>query len=186
MAVNMTIVGITMPFYPMRPTKGLKVTKANVRQLFADITSGQHLAQKKLNGDRACLGVVDGRVVVINRRNEFLKHPVDNVKDFSRLPSGTLLDGEVWQKGFYPFEALAVGGTSFLSEGPHVREQEAMKISKHLGHVWLFTPPTLEWLEQLDANLPTWEGVVLKRAKSPYIMPGGENQESPMWTKRKW
>lgn len=184
--MNVTVAGISLPFFPMRPTKGARVTKDNVRRLFAEATNGHYLAQKKLNGDRACLAVKDGRVTIINRRGEFLKHPVSNTKDFLKLSDGTLLDGEVWQKGFYPFEALVIENSSLLQACPTVREAEAKKISSFLGHQWIFTPPTLEWLELLEGNLPTWEGLVLKRVKSPYIMLGSENQESPTWMKRRW
>lgn len=184
--IGMNIVGINLPFYPMRPHKGGKITRDNVKQLYADITSGQYLAQKKLNGDRACLGVVNGQVMITNRHGGILKHPVANQHDFEKLPSGTLLDGEVWKKGFYPFEALAIGGTSFLHERPFIREQEAIKTSKFLGHTWLFTPPTLEWLSLLEANLPTFEGVVMKAVNSPYIPLGSESQESSTWVKHKW
>jgi len=185
-AMSVVVAGITMPFFPMRPRKGAAVTANTVKQLWADVTSGQFLAQKKLNGDRACLGVQDGKVVVINRRGQLLQHPVSNTRDFLKLPSGTILDGEVWQKGFYPFEALIVGGNSLLKSCPIVREKTAIEISKTLGHTWLFTPPTLEWLSQLKANLPTWEGLVLKHVNTSYIMLGSETQDSPMWLKRKW
>jgi hypothetical protein len=115
---QVTVVGITLPFFPMRPRTGRRITAANVDQVYADATSGQWHPQKKLNGDRAVLAIQDNRTMIISRYGDLYRHPVDNINDFLKLPNGTLLDGEVWKKKFYPFEALGVGNVVIVERRP--------------------------------------------------------------------
>lgn len=173
----------------MRPRTGVRITLTNVKQIFNTAIGGQWHAQKKFNGDRCILAVSNGQVTLVNRHGSCLKHPVDNQADFLRLPNDTLLDGEVWKKDFYPFEALIVGGEKLFQRTPKERETAARELVTTLQHEWIFTTITLEWMTECvlkgDRN-PVFEGLVLKQANSPYIMLGSENQESPTWQKVKW
>lgn len=144
------------------------------------------MAQRKLNGDRALVGVADGEVKIANRHGRWYQHTVSNMKDFEQLPSGTLLDGEVYKKTFYPFEVLALKNQSLMNEGPELRCAEAEVITEIVELPWIFGDVTLEWLQRLGENLPQWEGVVLKEKSSTYVPLGSETRNSTTWFKRKW
>ena len=179
--------GLSIPFFPMRPWTGRTVhDPGSVQRLWSEIIGGEWHAQPKLNGDRSLLAVHDGRVLVANRRGSWFKHPVANASEFKQLPNGTVLDGEVYDRMFLPFDALAVGTEVLLNESPLQRELAARQCVKFLGHVWWFFKPTLKWLLGLRNNNPTWEGVVLKKSTSTYQPLGTEGQESQEWKKCKW
>jgi ATP-dependent DNA ligase len=169
----------------MRPTTGRRVTPENVTELWDAIQKGEYIAQRKLNGDRALM-CVNGEVKVANRYGKWLGHPVINKDLFAQLPAETLLDGEVWERKFMPFEALVVGGASYMHDGPEKREEVAIELCELLHVDWIFGGITLEWISKLEQNCPMWEGVVLKQRGSPYLPLGSAAHESGSWLKRKW
>jgi ATP-dependent DNA ligase len=144
-----------------------------------------HTVQRKLNGDRAELVVLNGKATLFNRHGGQLSHPVSNAGQFLAYEN-TVLDGEVWQKKFYPFECLVFKGMSLMLEAPQSREACARQICTKLGLEWPFEV-TLEWLKA-EVNIShdassRWEGVVIKAKGSEYRVLGSENQE---WSKWKW
>jgi hypothetical protein len=180
--------GIAMPFYPMRPAQGRVLrNQGNVDEFHHQVLrTHDWVVQPKLEGDRACIGVLDGKVYIQNRHGEWFKHKVTNLADFKKLPNNTVLDGEVFQGNFYPFECLASSGKSFLMATAAEREVLAFQLSKFLGHEWKFGKPSKSWVAKLDKNMPVYGGVVLKRSASPYIMLGSPSQASLDWLKRCW
>lgn len=180
--------GIAMPFFPMRPATGRVLrNKGNVEEFYSQVLRrNDWIVHPKLSGDRACIGILDGTVHIQNRHGGWYGHPVKNLEDFKKLPDRTVLDGEVFKGNFYPFDCLAVGGQSFLLEGVERREKRAFDIVQQLGHEWKFSRPTKAWVANLHANEPEYDGVVLKRAESQYIMLGSPSQASLDWLKRVW
>jgi ATP-dependent DNA ligase len=180
--------GLELPFYPMRPIKGRVLQRAeNIKQLYYQTVEEHHwVMQPKLNGDRACLAVVDGKVYVQNRHGGCYRMKVANAPDFLKLPNRTCFDGEVFKRNFYPFELLACNAMSFLRAEAQERVRLAKDMTRFIGHPWLFETPSLPWLLRRAANLPTFEGVVLKATSSRYIMLGSDTQFSQDWMKRRW
>jgi len=179
--------GLELPFFPMRPIRGRALLRpANIRQMVQEAEKGVWAMQPKLGGDRACLACVDGKVYVQNRHGGRYRFKVYNALDFLALPNRTCFDGEVYKGNFYPFELLACNAKSFMMTEVHERVRLAKDMTKFMGHPWLFDPPSMAWLLRLSANLPMFEGVVLKQASSPYIMLGSGTQSSTRWMKRLW
>jgi ATP-dependent DNA ligase len=177
-----------MPFFPMRPTLGRRLVQpVSIRQLWYEAVEQKHwIMQPKLNGDRAELACVGGKVYVQNRYGSCYAFKVANAKDFLKLPQPLCLDGEVWKGNFYPFEVMACNGVNFLRAEAHERVQWAKDMVQWLGHAWLFETPSLAWLLRRSANLPTFEGVVLKQFRTPYVLLGSASQSSLLWMKRRW
>lgn len=177
-----------MPFFPPRPLRGQVLrNRANVDQFEREVLNTHDwIVQPKLEGDRACLAVVDKKVYIQNRHGSWYKHPVKNQDDFKKLPNYTLLDGEVFNGNFYPFECVVSAGKSLVNHTPDEREIQAYQASKFLGHEWKFDRPSRKWVEKLRDNMPAYGGVVLKRAMTPYILLGGPNQVSAEWMKKCW
>jgi len=188
--MNRTLIvpGLSFPLFPMRPTKGQELTASKITELMTRMKNGD-VVQRKLNGDRAVLAVINGQVQIINRRAEQFRHPALNAKDFTHVSKLMVLDGEVYKSKFYPFEALCVDGFSLLDQGPDVRQAAAVKISGQLGLPWMFSV-TEDWLlgELLTEHTlrSEFEGVVLKRKGTPYRPLGSPEQDSSDWFKFKY
>lgn len=180
--------GIAMPFYPMRPAQGRVLrNQGNVDEFYSQVLRKHDwIVQPKLEGDRACVGVLNGKVYIQNRYAEWFKHKVKNIDDFKKLPNNTVLDGEVFKGNFYPFECLASSGKTFLMATATEREILAFQLMKFLGHEWKFEKPSKAWVAKLTEQMPIYGGVVLKRQASPYIMLGSPAQASLDWLKRCW
>lgn len=178
------IPGLSMPFFPMRPKSGRRITSlTDVKDVFTRLKSGWTI-QLKINGDRGEVGTnVDG-VHAANRHGSWYGLAID-LAEFKSLPPGTLMDGEIVKKRFYPFEVLAYAGHSLLQNTPAEREEKAKSVCKTLGIPWIYEP-TESVLSKLRANMPVVEGVVLKMAGSPYVPLATAAQESPTWIKWKW
>jgi len=173
--------------FPMRPTEGRMLRARNqVTQLLREVAKFSWVMQPKLVGDRACLAVVNRRVYVQTRHGGWYKHPITNRHDFVSLEDHTALDGVIFEKHFYPFEALAVEGHSFLESTTLERVAAARNLSNVLGHEWMFETPNEEWLMDLSANSPKWAGVVLKRADAPYVIQADSRTASLTWIKKRW
>lgn len=177
-----------MPFFPMRPFKGRALLRpANIRQMCEEAAEGIWVMQPKLGGDRATLAVVDSKVYVQNRYGSHYRYKVRNASDFlKKLPNRTCFDGEVYKRNFYPFELIALNGVNLKMTEAYERVRLAKDMVKFLGHPWLFDAPTLPWLLRRSVNLPIYEGVVLKQARSFYILLGSATQTSQTWMKRLW
>jgi ATP-dependent DNA ligase len=142
--------------------------------------------QPKLEGDRACVGVIDGKVYIQNRHGSWYKHRVNNLDDFKKLPNATVLDGEVFKGKFYAFDCLVSDGTVHLMATASEREVLAFQLTKYLRHEWKFERPSKAWVAKLHAQMPIFGGVVLKRMNSEYVIHGSPNQSSLNWLKRTW
>jgi len=184
---------LAFPFFPMRPTTGTPFTPKNYANVLSAVKN--YHWQPKLNGDRVCAGVLDGKVYVQNRHGSFFKHPIHNLDKYLKLPSGTVLDGEVKDKEFLPFEALSYGTENFMKACPSERAKNAKIITEVVGVDWIFEVPTQDWiLEQITIAAqsrlrhqnPKWEGIVAKLKGSPYVPLGAETQTSRSWFKCKW
>lgn len=180
--------GLAMPFYPMRPRHGRRLGRPeHIRQLWHEAVEQKLWSmQPKLGGDRAGLAVVDKHVFVQNRHGSRYRCKVKNGQDFLRLPNHTCFDGEVFKGNFYPFELLACNGNSLLLTEVHERVALAKDLVKFLKHPWMFETPSLAWLLRRSRNLPIYEGVVLKRAASRYVLLGSATQSNFEWLKRLW
>lgn len=177
-----------MPFFPMRPREGRRLSRpANIKQMWEEaVEQALWVMQPKLNGDRVELAAVNDKVYVQNRYGRRYAFKVANALDFLKLPQPFCFDGEVFKGNFYPFELLACNGKSFMLAEAHEREALAKDMTKFLGHPWLFDTPSQAWLLRRAANLPNYEGVVLKRRISRYILLGAPTQSNQDWMKRRW
>lgn len=178
--------GIVLPLFPMRPRSGPDITKARINIILEEMESKKFVWQAKLNGDRAVLGVRDDRVMVCNRHGGWFGHTIANAGAFLKIGNGTVLDGEVFGRNFYPFEALAVEGRSFIWNTTEEREIIAMQMCRLAGVAWMYPRPTKAWLSQLSKNLPKYEGMVRKKADASYIPLGSASQTSSGWVKQRW
>lgn len=178
--------GWNLPFFPMRPAEGPRLTRRNIPRILREQEEHVYIYQPKLNGDRAILGVVNREVYVANRYGRWYRHPVHNKTTFLKLGDGTLFDGEVYDGQFFPFECLACEGRSFKQSTTEEREILAQQMCKLLGVRWMFSRPTEFWLRTLDRHLPKYEGLVRKRADAPYVILNTATRTSTAWLKRKW
>ena len=179
--------GIAMPFYPLRPVDGYVLrNKSSIERLQKVIDSGLWIAQPKMHGDRACLGLLDGKVYIQNRHGSWFKHKVKNADVFKKLPDKTVLDGEVFKGNFYPFEVLAIAGKNLTFQTCFEREVLALKTSEFLEIEWRFGKPSARWLSNLKKNMPDFDGVVLKRAAMQYVIPGAASGLCCDWIKHRW
>ncbi len=169
---------LSFPYYPPRPKAGVTLRAVSDRDC-----SRYHISPK-LNGDRGNLVVIDGDVHISNRHGSLYQFNVKNRKDFLKLPSHTVVDGEIWKGVFYPFEAVAVGGDSLMRQCPSVRAAQARELCRLVGVDWLFETPNKKWYSSV--KLPAWEGVVKKRLGSPYVPLASATQSSTSWFKNKW
>jgi hypothetical protein len=179
--------GWTLPFFPMRPVSGPDLTRKLALTILDQMDDHRYIFQPKLNGDRALLGIAEGRVFVCNRHYNWYQYQVANAGAFkAKLGNGTLFDGEVFKSNFYPFDCLAVEGRSFKANTTDQREVEAMQMCRLCGVEWAYRKPTKKWLLAGRANLPKWEGVVRKRADLAYVLLTNASGTSPGWLKHKF
>lgn len=179
------ISGFQFPFFPPRPITGVALSRRNVTGFLVEARK-RYLVQKKLNGDRVILLVMDGKVQAANRHGSLYSFSISNANNFLKLPDKTILDGEVEKRVFTPFECVAYDGSSIAHKCPSVRAQVARAICDDLGFENLFDDPTEEWLEKLQSNNPRWEGVVKKALGTPYVPLASASQTSSTWVKNKW
>lgn len=169
-------------FFPMRPTATGKIptirTIAGLRDKFT--------IQPKLNGDRVVLWVMAGEVYTHNRHGSEYKMMVRNRNLFTKLPVGTILDGEVFGGKFFPFECLSFGDIDYTANTAETRCKLAECICYLLGIEWLFAEPTESWLAAGSANGSEWEGVVIRLRNSAYVPCKKPFHESDSWFKLKW
>jgi len=179
--------GWTVPFFPMRPANGPRLTRKLTLDILERMADHRFLYQPKLNGDRALLAIVDKRVIVCNRHYGWYHYQVANVLAFqAKCKSGTLFDGEVFKGNFYPFECLALEGRSFKANTVEERALMAMQMCRLAKVEWLFKEPTKAWLLKGSAHLPQFEGVVRKRADIPYLLLPNASGTSSGWLKHRW
>ena len=176
--------GWTIPFFPMRPANGPKLTKTLALEILEKMETKRYVYQPKLNGDRALLAYVDKRIIVCNRHYGWYQFQIANAGAWIKaLDSGSLLDGEVWRSNFYPFECLAEGGRSLKHNTMEEREIFAMQLCRLAKVEWMFKAPTKKFL--LEPRVP-FEGVVRKRADLPYLMLPNASGISSGWLKHRW
>ena len=176
--------GLSMPMFPMRPKSGRQITtKTDIKDIFTRIKSGWTV-QLKINGDRAQVGVNENGVHVANRHGGWYGLSVD-ITEWQSLPPGTLLDGEIFKKKFYPFEVVSYDGLSLDRSTPANREAKARWLCEKHKVQWLYEP-TQVVLSKMRENMPVIEGVVLKMANTPYLPLSTATRESDSWIKWKW
>ena len=181
--------GFRLPFFPMRPRLGLRIrTIDDVKRIFSEETDYDYTL--KLNGDRACVGIIDGDVFAQNRHGARYKMTIDNLNQFKRLAGSWLFDGEIYKKRFLPFEAIVVAGKSISMRCPTYRKSVAMEVSSSLKIDWLYgrglddvLSEALKWIGNTN---PVIEGIVGKRKGSSYVPMGSSSQQSIPWVKNKW
>jgi hypothetical protein len=178
--------GIAMPFYPARPITGVALRTPDQAQLQfeRDMDLGR-TCQPKMNGDRAALGVTPSAIHIQNRHGGWISQNVRNRAVYQELQAGTVLDGEVIDGHFYPFECIAVDGVSLVSAPTSERVRTAKALCSRIGVPWLFDTPSISFIRKLRTNLPRWEGYVAK-AEQAYPMGRTASGESPLWQKVKW
>lgn len=176
--------GISIPFFPMRPTHGASLRTAEAA---AEVKRSRttHVIHRKLNGDRVLVAKANGKLYVANRHGRWYTYGVENKYQFDAVPDGTVFDGEVYKKRFYPFDCLAFNGENICAHPVEDRVEFTRLTCQTLGVDWPWEVDDA-WLDQLGQHAPKWEGVVLKRRGSPYLILGSEGQESASWSKRKW
>lgn len=182
------ISGVEMPFFPMRPVTGQVVrTKADAVAFYREIrSSNTWIAQPKLNDDRAVLVLVDEKIYVQNRHGQWYSKPVHNASRWLKLWNRTVLDGGVVDGNFYAFEALVIWGKSLLGATTSEREVMAMQMSRLCGVEWKFNRPDKKFVFNRSANMPLFDGVVLKRENAAYVFAGSATQSNPNWIRRRW
>ena len=179
--------GWTVPFFPMRPATGRTLSKAVALEILEKQENHEYFYQPKLNGDRALLAVVDRQVIVCNRHFGWYHFQIQNAALFLKLGNGTLFDGEVAKHGhFYPFECLALEGHSYKASCADLRAMMAYQMCRFLKIEWVYPKPTKKWLLALSENAPLYDGVVRKRADSPYVLQTSATAVSSFWLKHRW
>ena len=179
---------IAFPYFPPRPSGG-----PYTRQFLARYER-THLVQKKLNGDRVDLLMENGNLRFANRHGSLYKFAV-KTNMLAHAPAGKcLFDGEVdnalaAQLGtagnYFPFEAVVFDGKDLSHECPSVRVAVAKDFCRKAGIPWVYDVDEA-YLAKGKANLPRWEGVVLKKLGSAYLPLPSDAAHTPSWTKLKW
>jgi hypothetical protein len=181
--------GIAMPFLPIRPVSSSELrNQGNVEEFYwKQLRKEDWVIQPKLEGDRACVGVLDKNVYIQNRHGQWYTKRVNNLEDFRRLPSGTVLDGEVFKGNFYPFDCLALAGKSYLLNTVGEREVLAFQVSKILKHEWKFERPSKNpgW-PRCVATCRCGAALCSSAMGSPYIIAGDPTKQNLHWMKRTW
>ena len=173
-------------FYPMRPSvTGLRPDCAWLAE-----NRGEFIIQPKLNGDRVCLWVeANGGTYAQHRKGGAYSFRIRNAGAFTKLPAGTVLDGEVLGSNFYPFEVVQFGDLDLSGMGVEHRAKLAEMACHWCGVEWLFAEPTAAQLAQWEADWPATrrvEGVVIKRRGCRYLPHSRVFHESHDWFKLKW
>lgn len=189
--LDCVVAGLRPSFFPMRPMTGRRLLSLDdIKRVCEQAETGEWVLQPKLNGDRVTLTRTNDHVYLFNRHGKCFKHTVLNEEDYLALPEGTVLDGEVYDKHFTPFECLVYGGHSLMNDCVRARIHEAKRIADQFDE-WIFEAPTFEelvelWQDEREKRVPKWEGVVKKKTNEPYIPLGSDGQESQVWFKHKW
>jgi ATP-dependent DNA ligase len=179
--------GLSLPFFPMRPTTGRTLrTPKLVHDFLASFDSDYWVMHPKLNGDRVSLAVVEGRCWAQNRHGGWYRNRVKNADAFLRLGDGFCLDGEVFESVFYPFDTVAERGQLCAAWPTDERERLTKKLLASIKQPWVFDAPSPEWIEARQANMPKWEGLVLKCRKAGYVRHGDDQASSLAWMRRRW
>lgn len=181
--------GFRLPFFPMRPRHGHSLRLPGDAEVLVD--ESEYDWTLKLNGDRVCVGVVDGDAYAQNRHGSWYKMAIDNLGVFTSLKGAWLLDGEVFGKKFYPFEVVVAGGRSIASQCPSVRKEYAKQTCRKLSIPWMYGIDDSDIVSQAERLIPLkdgkiYEGVVGKRLGSSYVPLGSVSASSPSWVKHKW
>lgn len=178
------IPGVAVPFFPMRPITGpVLQDESDIAEIEA---AKDYFWQPKLGGDRVLMAKVDGKLWFANRHGSWYSFSVENSKLWQPIPGQTLLDGEVYKKKFYPFEALVVAGKSHMRDCVTVRAQIAKELCEKYGEKFLFDPVSPDWIRNgISMKRTDWEGLVGKKKNSPYLILGVK-KDSPQWVKRRW
>lgn len=186
------IAGFRAGFFPSRPATGFPLHSLLAIDEFLKRIEGQDsVLQPKLNGDRACLIVNGTQTVLYNRHGSVYSFKVKNLSVFSKLGGSWVFDGEVWQNEFLPFECLKTSKHDLTKKCVTLRIKAAEDVSRRLGIRWMFSTPDRDWLiEHFNSegrlSNPTWEGVVRKATRTPYVQGRNDNEPTRGWFRHKW
>lgn len=182
---------VIKPIIPMRPIEGPKLTAGNILDIVAHYKEHGCICQPKLNGDRGLLQRTDAGIIIWNRYGEEYSFAVEK-EPWMKLSPDTILDGEIYEGVFYPFECLSLGSSSILSEPAVFRTNTAEGLcARKPVTLFCFNEPSEAWLklqvaERTNPRTRRWEGLVFKKADSPYVPLKKPDHESPAWIKCKW
>lgn len=179
--------GLTLPVPLMRAVQHKPlVTQAHVRQVLQEVENDRWLAQPNLNGERACLAIVDRKVYIHNDRGIWISRPPGNVQDFLKLPDGTCLDGKISNGDFHPFECLAIRGRALVFKPVAEREAVALHLVRFLHHRWMYARPTQQFIRSRRENLPQFKGITLKDYMGFYLAASKKATNAPTWIEHSW
>lgn len=173
---------VIIPFFPMRPIAGPRLSPNVIAKVIALLDSVRYVWQPKLDGDRAILSVVQRGVLICNRHGGLYGFRVNNAQNFLKLKDGSCFDGEVKNGLFYPFEAVALEGRSLRHNTTEERVIMAEQMCHFLKIDWKFAKPTADWL--LDAGAHRgYDGIVRKNADAGYNLMTSAGSTSQPWRK---
>lgn len=173
---------------------GARLTPQNVLAEVAKMQAKGYIVQRKLNGDRGVLEAAsDGELKLWNRYGSLYGASTVRLDEWSTLPIGTIIDGEIFEGHFYPFECIQVGRgfpMLYLQDNTEGRISGAKLLCQHYSVEYLYDV-TNEWLvdgcgEYANPHIVMWEGVVCKLANAKYVTLKKPDHESPTWVKLKW
>lgn len=180
------------PIIPMRPVMGARLTPQNILLEVLQMKLRGYIVQPKLNGDRGVLESTPTGLKLWNRYGtEYCAGHID-LTPWQALPPGIMLDGELYQQAFTPFEAIHSNNARLLFTPTTEGRIAGAKLACQIVHVpFLFNEPADDWLmEQVNAaenpRTRQWEGVVCKLRTTNYLPMKKPDHESPYWTKCKW
>lgn len=179
--------GVKVPFYPVVPTPGRTLRAERlVDELYEEMRKPDvWLAQPILAGERAVLSVIDKKVRLHGASGKWL-HPKFDTSAFKKLPDKTVLDGIIFEDDFHAFDIVALDGRSMIFRTASEREAVTYQMVRLVKHRWMFERPTKKWMLARGKNSPAFTGVVLKSAKSYYVIGSEPDQKTLHWFSRKW
>lgn len=178
--------GLNLPFHPMRAMRGRLLTRRAVPTILDEVEQRIWVVQPAMRGTRAILGVKNNSVYVYDAHKTLITSDVHNAAIFAKLEDGACLDGIVREGTFHPFEALAVHGRSLLYSTTAERAVMAYSLTGFVNQRYLFSDPTVEFMNRLGRNDSIWSGLVLKRDHTPYVPASDPETVSTEWTFREW
>lgn len=175
----------------MRPRLGVAIRDVSCLSRLIEDERDTYDLSLKLNGDRACLAVLDGDTHLQNRHGGWYKMTVENLAPYARLGGAWLFDGEIYRKQFHPFEVIVAAGKNLSGECPSYRKAAARSTCASMMVPWMYGKSLADILEQAtdaicEGDTSLYEGLVGKRLGSRYVPLGTAEQQSPTWVKFKW
>lgn len=161
-----------------------------------DNYKGGWIAERKKNGWR-CLTIIDEKLTLWTRRHTILRDDLPQTRKLlSRLPQGTVIDGELVDKRtkdikdhYYAFDILFNKGESVMHLPWEKRRAQLESLFQECG-----LTGEMEMSEPIQLGFSTLyklavesgdEGIVLKKINSKYIVDCRRCPKNPFWLKAK-